>query len=292
VNEQLEAIAAGGNDLATLFEEAAARPPDVEWSETLRGVGTRAVRNDYMESVVDLEEFFEHPRRRVANVVLQSTESFIAYARRFDFDGPTGNSDSNPTSPTVYVNRVTPAAALIIDDHCENHPGWRSHRATLAWQRTPEWKRWLANDRKALDQESFAEMIEDGLEEIVTPDAAELLEIAQTIRGTLNADITAARYLKDGTININWNETLDVKGGREGNLSIPTRFVIRVQLFEDGTPIEIGARLRLGFRNRVLTLAYLLDRPKDREIDALNAEVQLIRAGVSPSTLVVLGHPG
>lgn len=280
-------------DLTTLFEQAAAIPESIEWDDKIVGLGTQALRDDYHPHIVDLGDYFPTPRRRQGKVQLQDTASFVDYARRFDFDGPTAESTSNPTMPVVYVNRRNgPTAELIIDDHSENHPGWREHRATLAWQYTPEWKRWKAHDRKMMSQVEFAEMIEDGLDDILEPDGGELLEIAQTIKGTMTANIKSGRYLQDGTIKAVWDEELDVTGGREADLVIPGHFVLLIRVLEEGTPIQIRARLRYAFRERKLQLGYFLDRPLDREYSAINAEVDLIRAGVSPTTLVVLGHPG
>lgn len=297
---ELEAIA-HGNDLSVLFEQAEAASAAVEWVDAipgadeagLYGIGVITRRHDYSTEVIDLQDYMPWPRRAQAKVQLQDTQSFIDYARRFDFDGPTGDSSSNPTLPVIYINRRNgPVAELIIDDHSENHPGWREHRATLAWQYTPEWKRWKADDRKMLPQAQFAEMIEDGLDDILEPDAGDLLEIAQTIKGTMTATVKSGRYLQDGTIKAVWDEELDVTGGREADITIPGHFILQIRVLEEGTPIQIRARLRYAFRDRKLQLGYFLDRPLEREYSAVNAEVDLIRAGVSPTTLVVLGHPG
>lgn len=278
-------------DQTALFEQIDAIPREIEWVDEIAGIGTIALRSDYNLHTVDLEKHFANPRRRATKVQLQDTQSFIDYARRFDYNGDPSAEGVKQTMPTVYIDRNGPVAELVVDDHSEYSPGWREHRAALQWQKTVQWKRWVVNDRKMLSQLDFAEMIEDNLEDILEPDGGDLLEIAQTVKGTMTANVKSGRYLKDGTIKAVWDEELDVTGGREADLTIPGHFVLQLQVLEEGTPITITARLRYAFRDRKLQLGYFLERPRDREIEAVNAEVQLIRAGVSPTTLVVLGRP-
>lgn len=284
INEtELEAIVDGGHDLTALFEQAAAMPGDIEWADDIQGLGTISLRKDYRVETVDLEKFLPAPRRARGKVLVFDTASLVDWVNRYE----PGNA------PMVYVDRDNARVEAIIDENADGQPGWREHRAQLTWQKSAEWKRWTGQDRKFMKQEDFAEHVEDGLSEIVEPDATDLLDIAQTIRGTMNTEITSGRYLKDGHVTITWNESIELKGGAgTGQLDIPGKLLLQMAPFEGGTPIQITARLRFRVTRGSIEFAYLLDRPKDVERAAVDAEVSLIQTGLTGTTQVLMGNPG
>lgn len=129
---------------------------------------------------------------------------------------------------------------------------------------------WLRLDGKLVGQEDFAEHIEDGLQDIVTPDGATMLEVAQSIQGTKSAEFKGARRLQDGNIGVEWVEETTATAGSRGDLEIPERFELALAPFEGEDAYRVNARLRYRIRAGDLLLGYRLDRPGDVLRDAVD----------------------
>lgn len=274
-------------DLARLFEEAAAaKLARIEPSATA-GVWIRVHRDDYNVDLLDHEDLLPAPRRATGTVAIDETASFIAYVNRHA-----------GTDTVVYVDPRSARAIAVFNDHQEiatiddvRVAGWRDLRARLIWRKTDAWKHWTKFDRQMLTQENFAEHIEDGLAEIVSPAAADLLEIAQTFKASMATEVRSARYLKNGRVAIAWNETIDAVAGRDGELTIPDHIELAVAPFEGAVARVINARLRYRLKGRELTLGYLLDRPAEFERVSIDAELEHIHEGITEDVVIVIGAP-
>lgn len=249
----------------------------------------RVVPVGFTTVVTDAEQFQPNPRRARGDVVLDQTESFVTYVNRFAGDGT-----------IAYVDVERPAVHAHLNDHMPVEgdtevPGWADWRATLAWRTTLAWQHWTKHDRQMLSQETFAEHIEEGLRSIVTPDAATLLEIAQTFKAEVSAQVAQARRLQSGEVQFTWNESIDARAGRDGMLTIPDRIELVLAPFEGAERITVEARLRFrlsGGSDRKLTIGYLLDNPQQILRDAVDREVAALRAQLHPAVTVVYGTRG
>lgn len=216
-------------------------------------------------------------------------DDFVTYVNRFAGD-----------STIAYVDVERPAVHAHLNDHMPVEgdtevPGWADWRATLAWRTTLAWQHWTKHDRQMLSQEAFAEHIEEGLRSIVTPDAATLLEIAQTFKAEVSAQVAQARRLQSGEVQFTWNESIDARAGRDGMLTIPDRIELVLAPFEGAERIVVEARLRFrlsGGSDRRLTIGYLLDNPQQILRDAVDREVAALRAQLHPAVTVVYGTRG
>lgn len=202
--------------------------------------------------IVDPEQFLEGPRRAKGTVAPQTVDDLARYVQRHD----------DTTQTTVWVDADGQAVTAVLNDHPAGGAAWGDHRATLKLKPTPEWQRWVALDGKLVDQEQFAEHIELGLPEIVDPDGATMLEIAQSIEGSKSADFKAGHRLQDGSVAIEYVETTAAKAGQKGELDIPARFRLAIAPFLGEEPAEISARFRYRIRGSGLVLGYLLERPE------------------------------
>jgi len=100
---------------------------------------------------------------------------------------------SSPTSTArsdrkALSTSLDPAKILVvIDDHHaygteftnEDGANWRAFRVEFAVPASREWKVWTGRDRKPQDQLEFAELIEDNLPDIVTPDGSTMLSVTK-----------------------------------------------------------------------------------------------------------------
>lgn len=168
--------------------------------------------------------------------------------------------------------------AVFDDDDPEVGPGWREHRAVLQLQPTPEWAYWTAKDGQMQAQEAFAEHIEAGLAEIEQPDAADLLEIAQSFHVKKDASFRSATRLTSGEIQFAYEETLAASAGRKGELTVPTTFILLLAPFVGETERQVVAKLRYRLSQGALTLGYKLERPDKVVRDALDAVAETLAA--------------
>ncbi len=171
---------------------------------------------------------------------------------------------------TVWVHPTSGLVSAIIDDNGET-PGYGQHRAVLQMSHTPEWTHWAGLDGQLVGQEAFAEHVEAGLEEIVEPDAATVLEIAQSFHATSSATFRQATRLQSGEQKLVYDETIDAKAGPSGDLTVPTVILLALSPFLGEDRYKLTARLRFRLNAGKLTLGYLLDRPDAVIRDALEA---------------------
>ncbi|HEY6012670.1 MAG TPA: DUF2303 family protein, partial [Candidatus Limnocylindrales bacterium] len=105
----------------------------------------------------------------------------------------------HPQSVLVYADAVSrKVTAVLDDDPGGGQYGWRDRRVQLDLVHTPEWVRWAAIDGKLLSQVDFAEHVEACLEDIRSPSAADMLEIAQTLEATVDVTFRSGVRLRDG----------------------------------------------------------------------------------------------
>lgn len=131
---------------------------------------------------------------------------------------------------------------------------------------------------------------DDNAADIRDPDAATMLEIAQTIQGTSKVDWQAGHRLVDGQRRIGYVETNTATAGTKGELAIPTQITLGVQIF-DGASVAhaVTARFRHRIEGGRLRLMYKLDRPADVVTAAFDGAVAEL--GAACSTAVLRGTP-
>ena len=134
--------------------------------------------------------------------------------------------------------------AVFNDQRSTLAPGWRDHRAHFAAAFTPEFKKWLENNGKALGQTEFAEFIEDNLQDLHADHAQTLLTVATTIQATNGINFNSARRLQDGQTQLTYNEVIDAKAGADGALKIPQTFTLGLRIFKNGEGYKLTARLK------------------------------------------------
>lgn len=159
--------------------------------------------------------------------------------------------------------------AIINDHESAGAPGWRDHRVELRLTHTPEWLYWTGQDGNAMAQTAFAEHVEGGLAEITEPDAAAMLEIAQTFHATSAATFRSATRLHSGEQRLQYDEEVRANAGAAGELEVPTELRLAVAPFIGEEPYAVKARLRYRVNAGNLRLSYHLDRPEAIVRDAL-----------------------
>jgi uncharacterized protein YfdQ (DUF2303 family) len=209
---------------------------------------------------IDLREYLDAPVRAKGTVTAQTVDDFARYITRHDTTDGT----------TVWVDMDTALIVGVLDDHGQEAPGWGQHRARLQLKPTDEWSHWTSLDGRLVDQETFAEHIEDGLKEIVDPAGTVMLEVAQSMQGHTKSDWKQAKRLSDGSISFVYHEEATATAGGAGEMQIPERFVLGIAPFLGEEAYKVNARLRYRVTGGNLTIGYKLDRPGDVVRDAID----------------------
>lgn len=213
---------------------------------------------------------FENSPKRTNGIYYPGTvDAFIDYV-----------SDHKSDALSIWVPVTQGSIVAVINDHIAGDmPGWGDHRAELFLTPTPEWQHWIKQDGNLMDQERFANHIEDGLAEVTEPDGADLLEIAQTIHATNNSKFKSGKRLTDGRTQFEYTEEINTTAGESGEFKVPNEFKLAIAPFVGEQPYFITARLRYRTSGGQLTIGYKLDRPDavlrdafQRIADRLNGE--------------------
>lgn len=237
---------------------------------------------------VDTEPWAERPRRPKGTIQVHDAAGFTRSVRRRAVHMIGGDNDG--LDLVLYANEETKQLVAVLNDDAATASDlvadWRDYRVELALRPRPEWTHWKGADGKYLEQEPFAEHIEHGLPELVSPPAADALELAQTFTATIGARFKSGTRLATGVTQFTYEEEVDAKAGASGLLDIPTELVLNVAPFFGAPKYEVTARFRyrLPRGGGSLTLGYLLNRPGDVERAAFNDVVTAVATelGVDP----------
>lgn len=258
-------------DVATRAAELQIKPVDA--NEALI-----AVRADHAVEIRDLEQFLDAPKRKRGQYRPATVDALVAYVKEHE--------DANHT--TVWVHPEQPRVLAILDDHSAGSAAWRDHTALLELGFTDEWRRWADLDNKLVDQQTFAEHIEESQLDIVEPDAATVLEIAESFQASVSGSFKQAQRLANGQVHFEWVEDVNASAGDRGEIEIPKQIELVLSPFLGEKPVALTALLRYRVRDGQLRIGYKLVRPADVIRFALEAVRERL-AGEFPR--VYLGVP-
>ncbi|MFE0651381.1 DUF2303 family protein [Streptomyces sp. NPDC059534] len=193
------------------------------------------------------------PARKSGSTTVRDATSFHAYFAKHSDD-----------STEVYADADRLAVTAVLDAHTADTARWSGHRLILGLRKTESWAQWLEHDGRLMQQEQFAEFLEDHLPELLEPTAADMLEIAQSIQGATKVEWQNSTRLSSGQRQFTYAETVQAKAGQRGQLTIPETFVIGLVPFEGSEGYKLTARFRYRItKDGGLTLGYRLERPGD-----------------------------
>jgi len=215
--------------------------------------------------IPDLSAWRSRPMRKRGTYFPTTVDALTDYVEQHKTDGT-----------TIWVNGDAAVVEAVLNDNETSDAGWRDHRALLKLRPSAEWLYWLGNDQKMLSQEDFSEHLEGGLDEILEPDGAEMLEIAHSFHATSGATFRSAIRLASGEQQLQYDETITAGAGRSGDLTVPTRFMLGLSPFVGEDAYKLVARLRFRITGGTLKLGYWLDRPDRARRDALDSIAETI----------------
>lgn len=238
-----------------------------------------------------LEEFRIHPDRKVGSANVATLDSFIDLTNRHKTDHSAIFADTNWKSPSLTA---------IIDYHHKERDGQPDngkHRIHYPFPLSDEWKAWIGMDGVALQQQEFAEWMEDHIHELTSPDTLEeeqylksfgfkvafpndIMTLSRGLKVHAETRVKSNVVLQSGEGEIAFEEEHRTQDG--GKLVIPGMFIINVAPFFMGDTTRIPVRLRYRVHGGAVTWFFKLYRPDihitnqiDRDLDKAKLETSL-----------------
>ena len=237
------------------------------------------------EDITDLVEKAQPtPNRKTGTVQLKDLTSLMVYCH----DQAANNAAQ--TSGYIYADPDKRSITAVFNDHKDTDAGWRDHRAEFKAEYTPEFQKWLGNDKQQKDQTQFAEFIEDNFVDIAEPAAQALLEVATTIQAKTDINFSSAKRLQNGQVQLTYTEAIDARAGANGALEIPKEFTLGLRIFKNGGGYKIKARLKYRLHGGTVKFWYELDRVERAIEDAFKGYVDTLTA--ESGYVVLLGVAG
>ncbi|MDX3035361.1 DUF2303 family protein [Streptomyces scabiei] len=216
--------------------------------------------------------------RKVGTTTVRDATSFLAYYAK--------HHDANTE---VYSDVEKLSITAVLDAHTGTDPRFGAHRLHLALRRTKAWEEWTSLDGKLVSQDTFANFLEDHLPSLVEPDAATMLEIAQSIKATTKAEFQSSSRLQSGERKFAFVEDTKASAGTKGDLAIPETFRIAVPPFEGADAYSMVARFKYRLDRGQLALGFKLEQPEERARAAFADVLAAISAEID--TPILNGTP-
>lgn len=222
----------------------------------------------------DTEDWLPAPTAKRGDLTFHEGESFARYV----------NDHGEGPRTSLYADVRERRVVAVLDGHERGgmDPGWAEHRASLSLRHTPEWQAWAGRSGRLGDQTEFAEFIEEHTLEIVDPPGADMLELAQSFQANIGVAFKRAQRLDSGETHLLFQEQVEARAGRDGQIPIPQTLVVRLAVFEGDDPIDLEARLRYRIRDGHLAIGVQLVRAED----AVRASFDRVLAGIEGETQI------
>ena len=199
-------------------------------------------------------QYRDQPARKTGTTTVRDAAGWLTYY---------GKHHDEHSEVYADVEALTVTAVLDANTAGEQ-ARWGGHRVVLSLRQTKAWKDWTQRDGKLLDQDTFANFLEDHLADLVEPDAASMLEIAQSIQATTKSTFESGSRLHSGERKLVYTEDTTAKAGGRGELKIPETFKIAVVPFEGADRYSMTARFKYRIERGQLALGFKLEQPEER----------------------------
>ncbi|MFD3749711.1 DUF2303 family protein [Streptomyces cyaneofuscatus] len=222
------------------------------------------------------------PARKSGTTLVRDVDSFLVY---FDKHGD--------ESSEVYADVESRTITAVLDAHTADDARWGGHRLELRLRPTSAWRAWTSIDGQLVPQGQFAEFIEDNLVDLVEPDSATMLELAESFEATTSAEFQSSQRLDSGQRRFSFVEDVQAKAGHKGEITIPATLTLALRPFEGCEAYRVTARFRyrLDRQKGALTLGFKIERPEDILAAAFEDIRTLVDDGIPEEIAVLNGAP-
>ncbi|MFI2761353.1 DUF2303 family protein [Streptomyces echinatus] len=216
--------------------------------------------------------------RKTGTTTVRDATSFLTYWAKHRDDASEVYSD---------VEQLTVTA--VLNAHARDEADFGDHRLHLQLRRTTAWEEWTHLNGRLVGQDEFANFLEDHLPNLIQPDAATMLEIAQSIKAHTKSEFQSSTRLQSGERKFSFVEDVKASAGAKGDIAIPETFKIAVPPFEGADAYTMVARFKYRIDRGNLFLGYKLEQPEERAKAAFADVLKEIADGVG--TPILNGSP-
>ncbi len=226
------------------------RPHDIHPEQDEISLQAFVLEKDQRVVQVDTERFAALPERQRGTYRLQELQSLVDSTKEFTED------------PDVWVDSQSGKAIAVCNDQRGTDPGWGDLRLEFTPRHTEEWDFWMKANGALVNQAQFADHIEGGLPEIVDPDGATMLEIANSIQVSSASAFRSSQKIESGEVHFTYETDVEGTAGRAGELAIPRLITLRMSPFVGEEEVELTARFLYRVNSGTLSLGYRIERPE------------------------------
>lgn len=190
------------------------------------------------------------PVRIKQSLSIQDQASMADYVKRFRERGSLLLADIDKSAIVGVLN-------YHRAEDGDLEAGFGDHVATLQLPFSFEWQQWSKIDGTLLSQLALVQFIEENREDVVSPDAATLLEAVRDLQALRKADFRSVVREDSDNVRIEFTEDADV---RPSAVTMPSEFLLRLPVYFGGPEVEIQALLRWRLDDGKLLLGVRLKR--------------------------------
>jgi uncharacterized protein YfdQ (DUF2303 family) len=238
-------------NLQTLFDEAKRLSAANDQVITQPLPSLLVVRKTASEEdleTVDLEKYFDTPRRAAGFLTVTTADAFVDYVlKHMSLDTTLIVADEQSVTAVFNHHQRRQEAGGDPSAPGDPLPGWSDFGVKLSLQYTPAWTGWKGFSGQYQTQESLANWLEENQLDVIDPGAGHLLDVVTNLRLASNSKVSRRINLSNGAVRFQFEEDFVPAGGGEqdqGILEVPPGFRIRVQVFRDGSVYELPLLLR------------------------------------------------
>lgn len=264
------------SDMARIYEKGQQSIIKMEFEDTPVIVAPENMKVHVLENLA--EKWRDTPIRLQQKIQTYSIDSFLDYYNRH------ADEDS-----VIFVDTNQCIFTAILDYHFRDGHGtsarFGEHIAAYTCPQTEEWQSWITNNNDAMDQEQFALFIEERSREIIEPNAAQMLQIATTLKAKQGVKFKQSTRLDNGQTQFLYEEVIDGHAGHNGQLSIPEKIKIQLPIFKLGAQYKLEARFRYRITPSGLKMWYTLINPHTSHDDCINDIVEACKENMTKGHL-------
>jgi hypothetical protein len=238
-----------------------------------------------------IDEYRTAPERKAGTAVLREPASFVEHVNRM--------KDEHSVL-FACADRDKPSVTAVYDYHqVDGTPRFGRHRAHYPFPLSDEWTAWMSRNgaRNIMDQETFAEFIEDRMMDLAPPAAAgeRTRAYVSAIECELATPAQVANLSRELSIRVEQNLVQQVRLGsgeaqmvfREEHkdvngaaVKVPGAFLIQIPIFSAGLLAVLPVRLRYRATGTAVRWFYELALVDELFKLAIDEEIKKIQAGV------------
>lgn len=176
---------------------------------------------DKSKEIISLEPLFKAPFSIKEHRSFDDLRGFVEYVNDFKTD-----------KTALFAGREK--LFCVFDHHSKDEAAWCEHKAEYKIKRSTRWDIWKNAHNVWMDQKSFAEFLDTGLNEITEPKQSEILDLVGNFRATVNYEVDSD---SDGK-NFTYRRTTKSGSSKQEKITIPEYIKITLEPFDGLTVIN------------------------------------------------------